>query len=507
MPYCDKRKSNMTDLFSAYEIQVSGAKIPAYFIESTAPDDIDEPATNQTVPDKTVKIDADDAIERIVHHLIAFENPTIVVDVHGYNNPRQIILENYGKSFESVKRDAAINGHDVVCIGYRWPSEHIGAPFSTAFKAAPWFLIVLFVVGVILSAGAFLAPILPQILRITIGGLGAFALTVAFTLFLLRIVVYFRDGYRATSYGVPDLVEVIRQIDKQLADKDGRRNQVELSFIAHSMGAYVVTSVVRILSDVFTPDSIKPRLNMGVAASSKPADESAVSPNIGNVFRLMRLVLVSPDIPAEALISNRANFLAASLHRFQEAFLFSNEGDEVLRQISTTVNYFSFPTRSRKFGYRLGNVGVLVENYGISAVVDLHNLRIGYMTLRHLYDKLDKLGSVHLQDDLPKLFSYFDCTDCVDEAEPGAGMKGMLTLARPGLENKMGPLQHFRLLYLYLRKGSPNVHAGYFESPFLRQLIYRLVCIGRHNTVQAYGGQIQLNNECRQHQIKAVLKS
>jgi hypothetical protein len=71
----------------------------------------------------------------------------------------------------------------------------------------------------------------------------------------------------------------------------------------------------------------------------------------------------------------------------------------------------------------------------------------------------------------------------------------------------MGPFQHFRLLYLYLRKGSPNVHAGYFESPFLRQLIYRLVCIGRHNTVQAYGGQIQLNNECRQHQIKAVLKS
>lgn len=496
----------MTALFSAYEIQVSAAKIPAYFIESTAPNDIDELDNNQAVPNKTVKIGADDAIERIVHYLMAFENPTVVVNVHGFNNPRQLILEHYRNSFDSVNRDAAINCRGVVCIGYRWPSEHIGAPFSTAFKAAPWFLLALFVVGVLISASAFLAPFLPQILRITIGGLGAFILSVCFTLFLLRIVVYFRDGYRATTYGVPDLVEVIRQIDKRLADKDVRRNHVELSFIGHSMGAYVVTSVVRVLSDVFAPESIKPSLNMGVAASAKPADESAVLCNVGNVFRLMRLILVSPDIPAEALISNRANFLAASLHRFQEAFLFSNEGDEVLRQISTTANYFSFPTRSNEFGYRLGNVGVLAQNYGMSANVDLQHLRIGDMTIQHLYDKLDKLGSVHLQDGLPKLFSYFDCTDCVDEAEPGAGMTGMLTLARPGRAYKMGTLEHFRLLYLYLRKRRPNVHGGYFESPFLRTLIYRMVCIGSHNTVQAYGGESQFNNECRQHQVKAVLK-
>jgi hypothetical protein len=62
----------------------------------------------------------------------------------------------------------------------------------------------------------------------------------------------------------------------------------------------------------------------------------------------MRFVLASPDISAEALLSNRANFLASSLRRFREAYLFSNEGDEVLRQISTTANYFSFPTKSWK---------------------------------------------------------------------------------------------------------------------------------------------------------------
>ena len=72
------------------------------------------------------------------------------------------------------------------------------------------------------------------------------------TTFILRIAVYFRDGYRATSYGVPDLVEIIQQIDKKYLEKepktkndDGQLKRVELSFIGHSMGAYVVTGAVR----------------------------------------------------------------------------------------------------------------------------------------------------------------------------------------------------------------------------------------------------------------------
>jgi hypothetical protein len=134
------------------------------------------------------------------------------------------------------------------------------------------------------------------------------------------------------------------------------------------MGAYVVTSVVRILSDVFDPVSVKPGLHVGVSGadgmSDAPSELKRLPPEIGNVFRLMRLLLVSPDIPAEALVSNRANFLASCLSRFREAYLFSSEGDEVLRQISTTANYFSFPTRSRNFGFRLGNVGVLANGYG-----------------------------------------------------------------------------------------------------------------------------------------------
>ena len=62
-----------------------------------------------------------------------------------------------------------------------------------------------------------------------------------------------------------------------------------------------------------------------------PGFKSAPPSNaIGNVFSLRRLVLVAPDIPAETLLSSRGNFLASALSRFDEAYLFSNEGDEIL---------------------------------------------------------------------------------------------------------------------------------------------------------------------------------
>ena len=105
----------------------------------------------------------------------------------------------------------------------------------------------------------------------------------------------------------------------------------------------------------------------------------------------MRFVLVLPDISAEALLSNRANFLASSLRRFREAYLFSNEGDEVLRQISTTANYFSFPTKSWKNGYRLGNVEILSREFGVIGLgkeLLLQALRVGYYTLQELDDGL-----------------------------------------------------------------------------------------------------------------------
>ena len=169
----------------------------------------------------------------------------------------------------------------------------------------------------------------------------------------------------------------------------------------------------------------------------------------------MRFALASPDIPAEALISNRANFLASSLRRFREAYLFSSQGDEVLRQISTVANYFSFPTKSWKFGFRLGNVEILSSGYGIIPVARpaiLATLRIGYYTLQQIYDRLRITRAEDaetLQNKLPERFSYFDCTDYVDTDNNGV-RRPLLTFAlrlkRDNPQARMSWRQHLCLL-------------------------------------------------------------
>ena len=61
--------------------------------------------------------------------------------------------------------------------------------------------------------------------------------------------------------------------------------------------------------------------------------------------------------------------------------------DERLR----IVNLFSFPTKSWKFGFRLGNVEIISERYGIIDPVPgtfLSILRSGHFTLQQLYEQL-----------------------------------------------------------------------------------------------------------------------
>src|SRR5262249_44875221 len=135
---------------------------------------------------------------------------------------------------------------------------------------------------------------------------------------------------------------------------------VELSFIGHSMGGFVVTNTIRTLTDVFKTKVSD--LNDFGAYAPKPVENLH---RIGAFFELKRFVLASPAIPAETLLADRGNFLASALTRFHEAYLFSNEGDEVLRQISTLANYFTFPTKTNNHGYRLGNVEILSSGFGL----------------------------------------------------------------------------------------------------------------------------------------------
>ena len=209
------------------------------------------------------------------------------------------------------------------------------------------------------SLGFILIPLVISIV--------VFSIVVA--LILLRLSTYPRDRYRASNYGVVDLIELLRNLDKevfQLACKNSQipseeitqveglddlkigKSRIKLSFIAHSLGCEIATQTIRVLSDVFDKDAIG---EINEAEIIKNPDSK-----IGHIFALERLVMVAPDIPVESILSGRANFLKSSLRRCKEAYIFSSEADLALRVASTTGNYISFPTRSRFRGYKLGNI-------------------------------------------------------------------------------------------------------------------------------------------------------
>jgi pimeloyl-ACP methyl ester carboxylesterase len=473
-------------LFSISEVDVtppSGATtVPAFFVESTAPINFDDTETPLPTPLHTKPAD----IDAIVSALAQAPNPKLLITVHGYNTPRESALKTYANSFLAANDDPEVVKSGVVCVGYRWPSEAAGTPWRSALTAAPWFLIG--VLGVSVAASILLSFYF------------ALLAVVPLTLFALRWIVYFRDGYRASTYGVPDLVDLVRLIDSQLREKfddEGRTDQrADLSFIGHSMGGFVVTNAVRVLTDVFSPEALS-----AMAGSVEPGSPAELAQRegrskIGQSFLLRRLVLVSPDIPGEVLLSGRGNALESSLIRFQEAHLFSNEGDEILRNISTTANFFSLPTKKRRFGYRLGNVGVLLKEWGVSEDLTLGKLRLGVRTLYQLYAELD---AAQKKDSFVQQLTFFDCTDSLDD-----NGNGVVTDVTKGSSPNLSWLGHLRLLWAHWNRKA-DTHSGYFHKPSLvRTLIYRFAAIGYGDCERAFGGPAAFSKACQIAQIKAL---
>jgi len=131
-------------------------------------------------------------------------------------------------------------------------------------------------------------------------------------------VVYLRDGYRASYFATPDLVDFIRDLDDVLRNEGvtASGSRVKISFPAHSLGCSITTNTLRILSNVF-------------AKGSK---------DIGETLVLDRLVLVAPDIPVDSVIPRRSNVLVSALRREEEVHVFTNQGDLALRLASTAAN-------------------------------------------------------------------------------------------------------------------------------------------------------------------------
>jgi hypothetical protein len=292
----------------------------------------------------------------------------------------------------------------------------------------------------------------------------------------------------------------------------GGKKRIKLTFIGHSLGGDVVTSVVRILSDVFDLNSV---------GSLGFADKIPTS-NIGRVFSLERLVLVSPDIPISAIISGRSNVLRSSLRRFKETYLFSNEGDLALRLASTLANYFSLPARTREGGYRLGNVAIKDnQSYGIcnlkscqnkeprrllnSLVVDSFNLRGSLASIQDKY----QLDAIVNREEIANLFTYFDCTDYTDKTpEQNSKRRRVLTLKK--WSGEPHGFYYLRLIIAYAL-GIKDTHGGYFQGEFSQQLIYRLAFLGFGGFLDSLNQDSRtsaldyLSQECRQRKIQVIL--
>jgi hypothetical protein len=506
--------------------QIPGAAF--YFIESTAPDNVEEPDKGVPPLDCLEPIDSAKAVKEIAKTLVPPDeleaDANLVVMVHGFNTPRRNVLKFYQAAINALAQDKAAifnKSRKLVCVGYRWPSEPMFSILSSTIAAAPalplalvalaLFLVPLVIV-VLVGLAVWLFKLQPglsvllEVVAVAAFGLAVIVVVMILTAALLRAVVYFRDTYRATNYGVPDLVDVIRNIDREAVNIAGgpgkveSRRRIALSFIGHSMGGFVVTNAIRILSDVFDPEAIR----AGQSAPSRGAEMDVISDEIGHVFSLKRFVLTSPDIPAETLLSDRGNFLASSLRRFREAYLLSNEGDEVLRQVSRIANYFSFPTMSKRYGYRLGNAEILSSAFGdirVSQEDLLKSLRVGDSTLADLSNDTTLKGAAAVA----KAFTYFDCTDYVDD-DP---KRGLLTQAKNYKSHdpaaRIPFSEQLYLLWLY-RLGKIDCHSGYYQGAVTQRLIYRLACLGFDQAVkaEAYGSEANLFTELANHQIRMV---
>jgi hypothetical protein len=508
----------------------------AYRVVSTAKTTVEENLDSSDRPSEDIK--------EIVEYLLECKskNPKttvdIVVQIHGYNTG-----EGYKKDYDKAQaRIAAIQNDDqspdsvVIFLGYSWPSEKfiLSNPLLliNAFKALPGWLNIASFLGLIwviansftisrswileqlngmgnatlelfediknaqftqLFSGSGFSEIIWLVVKwlsFLVAGITTIIFISSLVLILLRVTVYFRDSYRATHYGVPDLIQFFRVFEYLIKQLDQTKlypkNSIKLSFVGHSMGGFVTTNLIRVLSDVFDQPS-----NANFSDPNDPAlaiidgkriisKKEAKRSNVGEYFTLERLVLVSPDIPVNAILSGRSNFLSSSLTRFQESYLFSNEGDMVLLLLSTVANYISFPSMTPQMGYKLGNLGVKKDNkkddsaqrYLMSEFAHIDYLEHKNHTGNVLHDLVigidhkDLSGVSSTEPYIAQEFTYFDCTDYL----------------RRELFPKNQNLNNYRTLkllnYAALVLKLSQTHGGYFDFEETQDAIYTIACKG-----------------------------
>ena len=211
--------------------------VSGFFVRSTAPVDMED---DECAPDSVVPT-ISDVVESLYQNTQKNTSYTgLVIQIHGYNTGiekiiqggkpvegRDYVREGWQRTWEYLnQQDLAIYGkqNSFVYLGYRWPSESVPSNLKNAVKALPILLTMLFRSGLVMAAIGLLllmlfsSPIVDFFSALLII-LGIATSMIVGTLFILRIIVYFRDTYRATNFGVPDLVEFIRQLDLGLVKR------------------------------------------------------------------------------------------------------------------------------------------------------------------------------------------------------------------------------------------------------------------------------------------------
>lgn len=213
------------ELFNIYEFQRDqSTNTPGYFVVSTASIDVDNPEDEPSPPDRNIfkvvnngpEASAEEMIKRITNTLVESKTPELIIDIHGYNNNFLSVQNRYKEIYQYIETDPNIRENaGSVFIGYRWPSEDLRSlKVGDAFRALPILPRGVLVFGLLLTivTAILLVPLsLSWILLLVL-----FVITFSLILALigLRLTVYFRDNYRAINFGVPDLVELLRQIDQ-----------------------------------------------------------------------------------------------------------------------------------------------------------------------------------------------------------------------------------------------------------------------------------------------------
>lgn len=438
----------------------------------------------------------------------------LVVRIHGYNVPLKSVREEYADTARKFQDDARHLAQDppndfVLFIHFAWPSERIGAGGPLRWiRAMPIGLILLFVLGGVLGfAASGLAAVL-----------GHLSLGIGITLMLLRMVTYFRDRDRASTFGVTDAVEMIRALHHLVqeigSDTDyltrlsrGEASRISLSFLAHSMGCFLTTSMIRVLSNVFDADAdrhlweVNPEVGP-FAAASCPAPVRAETreqlrrelATIGDLFILDRLILVAADIPVWAITTGRSNDLASCLRRFRDTFLFVNDADMVLRLASTVANYFVFPSGTRIGGTRLGNLTIAgrgrPNGYGWRSS-DLRDVRLnGGLRTMSLYD--ERIFRC------PQWLGFpLNVVDCTDYTDRGRHLS-VFTATDPLLRPLNYTATFLMMLLAPLGIGQIDSHGGYFRGRFCLDLLHELALRGIPQDPKRW---TQIQDGLEQHRI------